>query len=338
VARVLLCARGGAPELASIAGALRERGAEPVVLDSSVFPTGAPVTLAYGRDGFRGRWSREPGELHDITAVWQSLVVGLELPAMAPGVRETCAAASELTVVGLLDSLQVFQLDPFASKARADNKPHQLGIAQRLGLEIPETLVTNDPEAVRAFARRAGPVITKMLVQPAATGPAADGEASVVFTTAMTEADLAELEGLELCPMIFQQQIANQLDVRVTLAGHRVFAAALDRSALDRSALGGGELDWRRQSYAEDVAPSWAPYDLPRPVADRLIALADHFGLDYGAADLIVTPDGRHVFLELNASGAFAFLGAGHAGPIAAAIAELLVEPGTRRVSREAAR
>lgn len=331
MARVLLCARGGAPELAAISGALRERGAEPVVLDSSVFPTGAPVTLAYGRDGFRGRWSREPGELHGITAVWQSLAVGLELPAMAPGVRETCAAASELTVVGLLDSLQVFQLDPFGNKARADHKPHQLGIAQRLGLEIPETVITNDPEAVRAFARRVGPVITKMLVQPAATGPAAGGEVSVVFTTAMTEADLAELGGLELCPMIFQQHVANQLDVRVTIAGHRVFAAALDRAA-----RGGGELDWRRQSYAEDVAPSWAPYDLPRPIADRLIALADHFGLDYGAADLIVTPDGRHVFLELNASGAFAFLGAGHAGPIAAAIAELLVEPGARRVSREA--
>lgn len=38
---------------------------------------------------------------------------------------------------------------------------------------------------------------------------------------------------------------------------------------------------------------------------------------------------------ELGASGAFAFLRGRHAGPIAAAIAELRVEPGARRVSRE---
>jgi hypothetical protein len=48
--------------------------------------------------------------------------------------------------------------------------------------------------------------------------------------------------------------------------------------------------------------------------------------------DLIVSPDGRHVFLELNASGSFAFLGASHAEQIAAAIAEVLADPGARRV------
>jgi len=314
-----------------VAGALRDRNVEPVVLDSSAFPSGLPLTLAYAGPGFHGRWAPTTvDEPHDISAVWQNIVVGTELPAMAPGMRESCVASSELAIVGLLESMQVFQLDPAWCKARADNKPHQLRVAQRVGLEIPETVVSNDPEAVRAFARRCGPVVMKMLAQATGSGPSADGESAVMFTTAMTAADLERLDGLDLCPMIFQEQIDNQLDVRVTLVGNRVFSVALGATAR------GGDLDWRRESYALDRVPVWVPYELPPEIADRLLRVRDHFGLNYGAADLIVRPDGRHVFLELNASGSFAFLGEPHAGLIAAAIAEVLVDPGARRMASAA--
>jgi glutathione synthase/RimK-type ligase-like ATP-grasp enzyme len=308
-----------------VVDALNDRRVEPVVVDSAAFPGAAPVTLSYQRGGFCARGPCEIA-LDDIAAIWQNAVVATDLPAMAPGVRETCVAASELALVGLLDSLRVFQLDPHANQARAGNKPRQLGIAQQLGLDIPDTIVTNDPDAVRAFAGRSGPLITKMLVQPAATGPEIAGEAPVVFTTALTDADLEQLDGLDLCPMIFQQQIENQLDVRVTIVGKRVFAAAIDTPAR------GADLDWRRDSYARDCAPVWSPHELPRGLADRLLRLLDHFGLNFGAVDLIVRPDGSHVFLELNPSGSFAFLGESHARPIAAAIAEVLVDPAARRV------
>jgi glutathione synthase/RimK-type ligase-like ATP-grasp enzyme len=314
-----------------VVGALRDRGTEPVVLDPSAFPRGVAMTLAYDRGGFEGRWAEQRCEPGQISAIWHGVVVGVDLPAMEPGVRETCVAASELAVVGLLDSLQAFQLDPHWNKARADNKPHQLRIAQRVGLEVPATIVSNDADAVRAFARRSGPVIAKMLVQPASTGPM-DDEASVVFTTVMTSEDLEQLDGLDLCPMIFQERIENRLDVRVTIVGKRVFAAALGAAG-----RGGDDVDWRRQSYQLDQAPTWVPYELPSEVTGRLVALVDHFGLNYGAVDLIVRPDGRHVFLELNASGSFAFLGDDHAAPIAAAIAELLIDPQARRVANRSA-
>jgi glutathione synthase/RimK-type ligase-like ATP-grasp enzyme len=323
-----------------VVDALNDRKVEPVVFDSSAFPGGpggAPVTLSYERGAFsafgcgRSAWEMGPDPGDSIAAIWQNAVVGIDLPAMAPGVRETCVSAAELALVGLLDSLPAFQLDPHASQSRAGSKPRQLRIAQQLGLDIPATIVTNDPVAVRAFARRCGPLITKMLVQPASTGPETDDDASVVFTTRMTETDLEQLDGLDLCPMIFQEQVENQLDVRVTIAGKRVFGAALEAPA-----RAGGDLDWRRDSYAHDRAPAWSPYELPRALADRLLALLDHFGLNYGAVDLIVRPDGRHVFLELNATGSFAFLGEPHTAPIAAAIADLLIDPAARRIPHHA--
>lgn len=368
MSRVLLCARGGALEIPAIASALRERNAEPIIFDSAAFPTSAPLSLLYARAGFLGSWPRPPGS-HEprestassseprqaiasspepresaasesaassteprestdgITAVWQSLAIGTALPEMAPGMRETCVAASELALVGLLDSLQVFQLDPYWAKARADNKPHQLRVAQRVGLEIPATIITNDPDAVRAFARSHGPLIMKMLVQPSSTGPSSD-ETEVVFTTAMSPADLDALDGLDLCPMIFQEQVPNQLDVRATIVGRRIFAAAIDATARL-----GDDLDWRRSGYALDHAPTWAPYQLPADVEASLFALVDHFQLNYGAADFIIRADGRPIFLELNASGSFGFLGPALARTIASAIADVLTDPAARRTA-----
>ena len=82
---------------------------------------------------------------------------------------------------------------------------------------------------------------------------------------------------------------------------------------------------------ARDRAPVWAPYDLPAGLGDRLVQLVDRLGLEYGVADLVVGPDDRHAFLELNAAGSFAFLGADLARRIAGAIADVLVDPGALR-------
>lgn len=326
--RVLLCVRGGAHEVPLVGAALRERGAEPIVWDTTAVPGRAAVSLAYDGAGFAfaiDGLGRSPGELDGIAAIWQAAVVGCELPAMAPGSRETCVMASERVVLGLLDSVPAFQLDPHARQQRADGKPLQLALARRLGLEIPETLITNDPEAVRAFAARVGPVIAKMLVQPAATGPETGGEAEVVFTTALDGDALADLEGLEMCPMIFQARLANARDIRVAIAGRRVIAGALEAGAR------GDDVDWRRDSHVHDRAPPWVPYELPGELAERLVRLVDRAGLEYAAIDLVAEPSGRHVFLELNATGAFAFLGGDLARPIAAAIADVLVDPAARR-------
>ena len=56
-----------------------------------------------------------------------------------------------------------------------------------------------------------------------------------------------------------------------------------------------------------------------------LIRLMDRLDLNYGAVDVILTPDDRHVFLELNPVGEYFWL-EGMAGlPISAAIADVLL-------------
>jgi glutathione synthase/RimK-type ligase-like ATP-grasp enzyme len=149
------------------------------------------------------------------------------------------------------------------------------------------------------------------------TGPASEDDGATMFTTALTTDELEQLDGLDLCPMIFQERVENRQDVRVTVAGPHLVAAA--------AAPGGAEPDWRRASYARDRAPVWTTHHLPDDVARGVRRLVDELGLRFAALDFIVRPDGRHVFLELNASGSFAYLGAPHATEIAAGLARTLL-------------
>jgi hypothetical protein len=61
--------------------------------------------------------------------------------------------------------------------------------------------------------------------------------------------------------------------------------------------------------------------------------LMDCFVLNYGAVDLIVTPDGRHVFLEVNPVGEFFWLEQYPGLPVSDAIADVLLGLSPRRQS-----
>jgi glutathione synthase/RimK-type ligase-like ATP-grasp enzyme len=215
--------------------------------------------------------------------------------------------------VAWLDGLDAVQVDPHHVRLRADDKVAQLRLARRVGLDVPATLVTNDAGRVRDFAAAHPSLVTKMLVQPGSG-------AEVVFTTALDAGDLDHLDGLELCPMVFQERVPAVAEVRATVVGDQVLAAIAARPP--------DEVDWRRAAHTGGPVPVWAPHPLPAAVADRLVALTRALGLTYGAADLLVGPDGRHTFLEINARGSFGHLGDPLADRIADAVARLLVSGG----------
>ncbi|MHC5731086.1 MAG: MvdD family ATP-grasp ribosomal peptide maturase, partial [Nostoc sp.] len=90
----------------------------------------------------------------------------------------------------------------------------------------------------------------------------------------------------------------------------------------DSQALDKARYDWRKQGIA--LLQAWEPYTLPGDVEDKLLKLMAEFCLNYGALDIILTPDGRHVFLEVNPVGEFFWLERCPGLPISQAIAEVL--------------
>jgi hypothetical protein len=63
------------------------------------------------------------------------------------------------------------------------------------------------------------------------------------------------------------------------------------------------EVDFRR--YNRTRPNRAVPYRLPGDIVGKLRTLMGSLGMDTGSQDLIRTPDGRHVFLEVNPAGQF---------------------------------
>ncbi len=311
--------------VALVTAALEARGARAFRLDTDLFPT--EVRLALHQPRRRGTLRTPAGELAlgDIAAVWyRRAAIGAALPDDMN--RQHHAAAlqeSRATLVGMLESLDCFVMDRVSTVRAAEHKPRQLELACELGLDVPRTLTTNDPDAVRAFWDQCGGrVVVKALSSFAIHDEA--GRDQVVFTSPLGAEDLAHLDELVLSPMTFQEHLAKTVELRVTLIGGRVFAAAVDSQVFERS-----RVDWRKEGLR--LVSAWAPYALPRDVADRLLQLAARLGLSYGAADIVVGPDGRHVFLEVNPAGEWFWLDDVF-GPraLSNAIAETLLERATQ--------
>ena len=302
--------------------AIEARGEKAFRFDTDRYPTEVKLDIYHGdaerviiTDG------EQKLDLSEVSSVWyRRMRYGLKIPqSMDKQYREASIQECRTTVRGMIASIKGFHFDKMINVDRANNKQLQLQVAREVGLLTPRTLTTNNPEAVKQFASECQDqgIVTKMLSSFAIFGER--GEEFVVFTTPVTDDDLENLEGLRFCPMTFQENVPKALELRTTIVGHQVFTAAVDSQALE-----GSTFDWRKEGRA--LKDAWKPYDLPEDVEKKLLKLMDNFGLNYGAIDIIVTPDGRHVFLEVNPVGEFFWLEVFSPHfPISSAIADILL-------------
>jgi MvdD family ATP-grasp ribosomal peptide maturase len=310
--------------VARVSEAIARKGGHTIRFDTDRYPTDVRLTAYYGAGSDeRLTLTNEEGEfdLREVTAVWhRRLSFGAQLPAgLDKQLRYASLGEASAAAHGMLASLKAFRMDHLHHIRHAENKQLQLQVARELGLDTPRTLTTNDPAAARGFAKSCeGGLVTKMLSSFAIYD---EGKELVVFTNPVKPEDLADLSGLSLCPATFQELLAKSLEIRATVVGKRVMSAAVDSQVSTRATH-----DWRRDGVR--MLQDWRRYQLPLEVEEKLLRLMDYFGLNYGAIDIILTPEGKHVFLELNPCGEFFWLERSPGLPISDAIADVLLGQG----------
>lgn len=308
-----------------VAEEVERRGARPRRVDVDRFPLALRLTSTL--DVERGTSRRTLHDAHGsldleaVRALWMRRIWPAALdPELDPELREGCMRESMAALLGFLDGLHDRRtVNRIYASHAAENKLRQLRVARALGLEVPRTLVTNDPAEVLAFHEAlGGRMVTKMLTP---LTQSMRGNTAFVHTSAVRPEDLEDLEGLRHSPMVFQEQVDKHHELRVVVvatAGGHCLAGAIDATRSD-----GGQVDWRKSAPSQ---VGWRPGTVPDDVAHRLLALVRALDLVYGAVDLIVTPDGRHVFLEVNPGGEWGMLERDAGLPVAAALAEALLE------------
>jgi glutathione synthase/RimK-type ligase-like ATP-grasp enzyme len=288
-----------------VSEALRGLGADYRVLNQRQV---AGCTLAWqieaGSVDGTLRLGAEVLRLADIRAAYVRLMDDQLLPELS---NEPVASPARRHARGFHDALYrwievapgriVNRSDPQGSNA---SKPYQAQLIAQYGFSVPETLITNDPDAVLAFRREHGTLIYKSM----------SGVRSIV--RALDEDDLHRLEHIRWCPVQFQTLVPGS-DVRVHVVDDEAYATEIVSDTLDyryaRRAGGAAELRAIRLSSDTEA---------------KCVALTRGLGLAFAGIDLKVTAAGEIFCFEVNPSPAFSFYEANTGQPIAASLARFL--------------
>jgi glutathione synthase/RimK-type ligase-like ATP-grasp enzyme len=293
---------------------LREMGHQPIRFHTADFPLSSAFTLRLDNRPASGglRTSKCTIGLEDIGAVWWRRPKPPRLPVDFSQ-RESDFTRAEIAQAlnGLWHNLDCYWMSFPAKIQAASCKLEQLRRATELGFEIPRTLVTTQPEEVMAFYEQCSrKMIFKVLGDKAlgayggvsgkiGHGPHPD-DVVMTYTTLVREEHLKNnLSQLQNTPCFFQEYVEKKVELRVTIIGDEIFVAEIDSQSHERT-----RVDWRHYDVPMVMRKGYLPPD----VVQRCFALVRGYGLNFSAMDLILTPDGRYVFVENNPNGQWAFV------------------------------
>lgn len=305
-----------------VAEAIRRKGGEPILWQTSDFPTLSCESIRYEGEERRVRVRGPDLDLADPApdVVWNRRpAFECDLARLHPADREYAVLQCREFRTSQLLCLapDAFWVNRRAAGALADCKLRQHEVARATGVAMPATLYGNDPKEVRSFIRdHGGEVVYKSLRSSA--GLWTDGEKMhALYTVRLTEADLTDDDLVAAVPAIYQELVPKAYELRVTVMGRHIFAARLLSQQTSR-----GRIDFRL-AYEELRAE---PAELPGELTIAIHAFMERMGLVFGCLDIIVTPDGRHLFLEVNEMGQFLFIEERCELPLLDAFAEFLVQ------------
>lgn len=293
------------PPLSAVRNALRQSGCKITFLDQrTVRETSVELVAGPSVDGsLRVREEaldlasvkafylrpQDPGELRDFAGAGPNS----ELFRHALAIHDVLFSWADLTPALVLNRP--------ASMAPNYSKPYQALWTESLGFQIPDTLITTDPDAALDFWRRHDRVIYKSM----------SGIRSVV--SRLTPDHMRRFEHIASCPTQFQEYIPGT-EYRVHVVGEKMFACEIVSQADD-------------YRYGAERAAMQA-CELPMDVARLCRRLVKSMELLLAGIDLRRTPDDRWYCLEVNPSPSFTWFEEVTQQPIAEAVAELLASGG----------
>jgi hypothetical protein len=181
------------------------------------------------------------------------------------------------------------------------NKILQLIMAKESGLQIPATIVTNEPNVALSFyTEHNSNIVFKCLGIPVVEDTT-NTKCGMIYTSRVPGSDFSTVNA---APCLFQEALDKQYELRIAVVGDRIIPVRIDSQAtMD------GRIDWRREMDNSAMYEQLDDErDLPRDVRIALCKLHERLGLHWGMVDMVVTPDNRYVFLETNPDGAWLWL------------------------------
>ncbi|HBK99724.1 MAG TPA: hypothetical protein DD001_21590 [Microcoleaceae bacterium UBA10368] len=225
------------------------------------------------------------------------------IPALGNPRKEQIALDDSTTTLRvILKSSPAFWVNPWDISYRIhEEKPLQLSNAKKLGIKVPATLTTNDPEQVIKFAESKKRVIFK---------PVCGGAWTQFITDFHLEHKRLSL-ALKMSPVTFQEYIPGT-NIRTYVIDESVYSAEVKSDSVD---------------FRQDKTSQLIPVNLPEHIRQQSLDIAKNFGLLWTAIDWRLDPTGEYVFLEANSNPLFLYFERQTGFPVTQELVKLLIKP-----------
>jgi glutathione synthase/RimK-type ligase-like ATP-grasp enzyme len=303
---ILLCGIPSEPPVRLVAEAAESLGIEILMLNQREGArTGLEITVSRAGKALR---YHGPGGTRDLGSVTGAYVRLMDYHSL-PEYSNSAAAVSHDRVrieawhAMLNDWLETSSCRVMNRLKHSNSnmsKPYQAQLIARAGLRTPLTLITNQPDRVRAFQREHGRIIFKSI----------SAHRSIVRE--LTVASASRLDRIRMLPTQFQELIDGD-DVRVHIVESEVFATRIRSDVVDY-----------RYAADEGGTTLYEPTELPEDIATKCRSLSRALYLPLCGIDLKLTKTGEYVCLEVNPSPAYSCFEEQTGQPIAKAIVHSL--------------
>ena len=291
-----------------------ERGARVIRLNVEDIPSRVHITYTFGEQGSETKLVEGHLEtsLNRVSAAWAP-----SLGRGPFGVSSDGRPARELALggwAGALDDLArsmpcLWVNHPAATQSASDGLL-QIRVAAQVGLEVPRTVMTNDPTQLRTLGSQCNGNVVVRAVGHYRLG--SRGHRAHACGEPWAPEDLRSVGDVGMAPRIYQEHIQERLLLRVIVAGPNVFTS---RISMER----GREPSGPSQSVL--AARHWLRPEVER----RCRLLLRRLGLLFAAVDLALTLDGRHIFLNVYPAPFWRQIEQQTGQPISAALVDLLM-------------
>jgi ATP-GRASP peptide maturase of grasp-with-spasm system len=177
------------------------------------------------------------------------------------------------------------------------NKLVILKNAEKIGLTIPETIVTSHKTVLIDFIKRYKKVITKAAIEGLFFADKNNNCSFTVYTELVTDKLLSEY-GDTFAPSLFQVCVPKILEIRIFYLEKEFYSMAIFSQNNMQTAI-----DFRH--YDKKVPNRNVPFQLPAEIEEKLTALMTSVRINSASIDMIYGTDKKFYFLELNPIGQF---------------------------------
>lgn len=178
------------------------------------------------------------------------------------------------------------------------NKLIALDMAKHVGLDIPETIISNDWEMIYTFAKKHQHVILKSIRYPGFKFYKKGITVGLHLCSNLVNfKQLIDLRNNypSIQPTLFQEYVEKDFEIRSYYMKGVIFSMAIFSQSNEKT-----KIDFR--NYDEDTPNRNVPFLLPPKIEEQIELLMKRLNFDSGSIDLIYN-NGKYVFLEVNTVG-----------------------------------